>query len=285
MRATTEAFALKPAYERKIVSGRLLIGVFLIILIIAEVVIYWGLSSGRNPSEYIGVAITFLFGLPLVAYFVISSAMRGKEKLVPFISSTVNMIRSWACIGPLLETGGYEAVCELSNGCYVQCLFGVMGNRKEKGGILRVFRFVKRPETVVTAPLNKIKIDGKTLKATRLPDKDEAFDSWRHSEMKWKRLVSMDESIRFWIAAHFLALKIFAVNQPSPGNVFNASVLCNDLYLRSPTCEGEWLKGKTLGVVLQFIEPADQQEVKDFYIGMITMADKIIQYVKETIES
>lgn len=273
---------MKPAYERNVAGGKLTIGAFVVVIIIGEAVIYWGLSSGRNPPEYFWTAISFLFALPVVAYVFIRSARGSKEKLATFINSNVDAIRSWACVGPLSETGGYEADCEFSNGCYVQCLFGVLGSDDKKSGILRVFRFISGPETAKVAPLIKARIDGKTLKTTKLPDKDKVFDSWRESETSWKRLVSQDESIRSWVAAH-LFWKRSRLAQPFPGDVFQVFVLCHDLHLRSPKHEGEWLKGKTLGVAFQFIEPTDRQVLNDYYNGMITTADKIIQYVKETV--
>lgn len=277
----TQTFALKPSYERKLAGGWLLAAVFVMAIVIGEAVIYWGLSSGRNPPEYFGTAIGFLFVLPLVAYLFIRLVMKGKKKLATFIDSTSNMIKSWACIGPLLDYIGYEAVCELSNGCYVQCLFGATSDHDSKGGILRVFRFIEGPETVKAGPLIKARIDGRTLEKTKLPSTDEAFNEWRGSETLWKKLVSTDEFIRSWVTTHS-AWKSFRLKQPMLGDVFHVSVLCHDLYLRSPTCEGEWLKGKTLGIALQFIEPTGQQEMKDFYNSTITIADKIIQHVKET---
>lgn len=275
----TQAFAIQPTYERELGGGKLTIGTFLIVLVIGEVVIYWGLSSGRNPPEYFGTAVAFLLALPVFAYFLVRSARNGKEKLVTFVNSASDVIRSWACVGPLIETGGYEADCELSNGCYMQCLFGIMSGDEDKSGIIRIFRFIKGPEALNQAPLFKARIDGKTLKTARIPAKEEAFDSWRQSETSWKRLVSMDESVRSWAVAHVF-WKGSRFRQPFSGDVLNVSVVCHDLYLRSPSREGEWLKGKTLGVTLQFFEPIGQDEIKDFYSELITTADKIIQYVE-----
>jgi hypothetical protein len=277
----TQAFALEPAYEQRIMGGWSGIGIFLGAIAVGEVVIYWGLSSGRNPQEYYGVALGFLFVLPVCAYLLILSAREGRGKLAPFVNSNAGMIRSWACVGPLAETGGFEADCEFSNGCYVQCVFGVLSRGDRKGGLLRVFRFVQGPETVSEAPLFKAKNDKETLQSTRFSVRDDVLDSWKNSETSWKRLVSTDGDIRSWIGTHFGWNK-FKIKQPFPGDVLNGFVLSHDVYLRSPTCKGEWLKGKTFGVFLNFIEPTDQQEIKDFYSSAITIADKIIQHVKDT---
>jgi hypothetical protein len=253
--------------------------IFVATLAIGEGIIYWGLSSGRNPLEYQGTAIIFLVALPLVGYIFIRTFRGGKKALESFVNSSHD-IKSWACIGPLPETGGYEAVCEFSNGYYVQCLFGVMNTQRgSKGGILRVFKFIRGPETVSSAPLIKVKGDKKTLTTTKFPSSEKDFDSWRNSGTSWKRKVSMDESIRAWIVAH-LGWRTFRFSQPLPGTILYAPVvLCWDLYLRSTTHEGEWLKGKAIGVVLNFIEPMEDQEIQDFYEWTITTAEKIIQHV------
>lgn len=280
----TQAWTLKPAYERNLAGGKLMVGIFVVILAIGEIIIYWGLSSGRNPTEYLETAITFLILLPLAGYFVIQAITKGRKALEAFVNSTADLMKSWACIGPLVETGGYEAVCEFSNGCFVQCVFGALSVRKgSKGGILRVFKFVKGPETVSSAPIIKVKNDRKTLKTTRLPSSEKDFDSWRESETSWKRLVSMDEFIRSWVTAH-LGWTTFRFSEPSPGAILHEPVvLCNDLYLRSPNHEGEWLKGKAIGVALNYVEPINGEEIKDFYELTITAADKIIEHVKEAI--
>jgi hypothetical protein len=261
-----------------------MVGILVVILAIGEIIIYWGLSSGRNPMEYLGTAITFLILLPVASYFVIQAVARGKKALEAFVNSTADLMKSWACIGPLVETGGYEAVCEFSNGCFVQCVFGALTVRKgSKGGILRVFKFVRGPETVSSAPIIKVKNDKRTLKTTALPSSEKDFDSWRNSETSWKRLVSMDEFVRSWVAAH-LGWTTFRFSEPSPGTILHAPVvLCHDLYLRSPKHEGEWIKGKAIGVALNYVEPVDVQEIKDFYNWTITTADKIIEHIKEAI--
>lgn len=275
-------FVVEPAYEKQLGGGRLFIGTFILIIIIGEVVIYWGLSSGRNPPEYFGTAIAFLIALPLFAYFLIRSARGGRANLSLFIDSIAEMTKSWALVGPLVETGGYEADCELSNGCYVQCVFGLAGRKEMKGGLLRVFRFVKEAEMVRSTPLIKVRNDKKTLKTTKLPVKEEAFDMWQHDEELWKRKVSNDNSIRLWVASH-LGWRSAWFAQPVSGNVLFVFVLCHDLYLRSPAREGEWFKGKAIGVTLNFIEPTERQEAKDFYMSTIMTADKIIQHVIQSL--
>jgi hypothetical protein len=223
--------------------------------------------------------------LPLIGYFFVRAITRGKKALEAFVNSTADLIKSWTCIGPLPETGGYEAICEFSNGCFMQCLFGATTVRKgSKGGILRVYKFIKGPDKVLSAPLVKLKPDKKTLKMIRLPTSEKDFDAWRSSETPWKRLVSMDESIRSWFVAN-LGWKIIRFSQLSPGSiVYPLAVLCYDLYLRSPNHEGEWLKGKAIGVVLNYLEPIDPQEIRGFYDLTITTADKIIQHVKEAMQ-
>lgn len=277
----TEAFAVKPAYEQSIMGGWLGVGIFLGAIIVGEVVIFLVLSSGPNQQDYYGVAVFFLLLPPVCAYFLILSARGGRDKLMSFVNSNAGMISSWACVGPLSETAGFEADCEFSNGCYVQCVFGIMSRGETKRGVLRVFRFIQGPETVSSAPLSKGKNDNKTFKSTRLFVRDDVLDSWKNSEMAWKRCVSADEGIRSWIAMHF-GWNNLKTMRPLPGDVVYGFVVCTDIYLRSPTCKGEWLKGKTLGVFLNYYEPIDEEEIKYFYSSSIAMANKIIQHVKET---
>jgi len=152
-----------------------------------------------------------------------------------------------------------------------------------KSGILRVFKFIKGPDRVLSAPLVKAKNDKRTLKTTKFPRSEKDLDSWKTSETPWKRGVSNDEFVRSWITAH-LGWRTFHFSRPSPGSIiYPPVVFCLDLFLRSSEHEGEWLKGKAIGFALNYIEPIDPQEIKDFYSWTITTADRIIQHIEETI--
>jgi len=279
----SEVFALKPAYDRRIRVG-LHTWVLIASVAVVGVIIFWGTFYGRYTLQYLSEFVFATLAIPL-AFFVFVNWFSGeKDELTEIISATANEISSWACVGPIMETFGYEADIEFKNGCYVQCSFSPLGS-----SFFRVYKFIQGPESVLAAPLIKARGDGKTFRETRFPIRQAGFQKWTDSETGWKKDVGNDESICNWLEDHYFFGDYYGGSRsgpggrPSPGDISGMVILCQDIYLRSPRREGEWLKGKTLGIVMGFQEPKDKQQIKVFYDGLISTADKIIEHIKSQI--
>ena len=233
------------------------------------------LALFRSKFSIIFAAL-WLFLCAATAIVYVRSLRGGRGKLAGFINSSADKVTSWACVGPLSGSfDSYEADCELSDGYYVQIQF--LGRR----GYFRVFTFMKGPEAVMTAPLIKARLDGKTFKGGRFPLTISRFENWKSSEVSWMRLVATDQQICSWMGNHYYFRKLGSLGDPS-GTVRGAAFLCYDIYLRSPRHEGEWWKGKVLCATITFVEPKEQQELTPFYTGMISTAQKIIEHIKES---
>jgi hypothetical protein len=279
----SEIFALKPAYDRRIHVG-LHTWILIASVLLVGVIVFWSTFYGRYTLQYLSEIVFPMLAIAL-AFFVFVSWLSGKkDELAGIISATANEISSWACVGPIMETFGYEADIEFKNGCYVRCSFSPIGS-----SFFRVYKFIQGPESVLAAPLIKARADGKTFRETRFPARQAGFQEWMNSETGWKKSVGNDESICNWLEDHYFFGDYYGGprsgprGRPGPGDVYGMTILCQNIYLRSPKREGEWLKGKTLGIIVGFHEPNDQQQVKAFYDGLISTADKIIEYIKSQI--
>ena len=280
----SEIFALKPSYCRRIGVG-LHTWILIASVVLVGVIVFWGTFYGRYTVQYLSEIVFVMLAIVLALFVFVNWLSGEKKELRGVISATADEISSWACVGPIMETLGYEADIGFKNGFYVRCSFSSIGS-----SFFRVYKFIQGPETVFTAPLIKARGDGKTFRETRFPVRQAGFQEWMNSETGWKKSVGNDESIRNWMEDHYFFGDYYGgprsgpAGRPGPGDVYGMTILCQNVYLRSPKREGEWLKGKTLCIVVGFHEPNEQQQVKAFYGGLMSTADKIIEYIKNQID-